>query len=131
MREQPRNQLPNTTGTIQGVPEGGHACRKVELEGFHEGPDQVPSRDRHTLPQLYRLGLKRTRPPPVVRNFICTHSTTLRNVITADFKAGAPCRARDKDVPLEYFNKERFFRFYTPCTAQVSALLYFSGCDGR
>ena len=30
-------------------------------------PGQVPRRDRQTLPLLYRLGLKRTAPPPVVR----------------------------------------------------------------
>jgi hypothetical protein len=29
-------------------------------------PDHVPSRLRHTLPQLYRLGLNLTVPPPVV-----------------------------------------------------------------
>ena len=43
----------------------------MDTEGCQEGPLQVPSSDRHTLPQLYRLGLNRTLPPPVVRNFIC------------------------------------------------------------
>ena len=32
-------------------------------------PCQVPSRLRHTLPQLYRFGLNRTEPPPVVHKF--------------------------------------------------------------
>ena len=38
----------------------------VLLFGFHPGPSHVPSSDRHTLPVLYRLGLNRTVPPPVV-----------------------------------------------------------------
>lgn len=38
-------------------------------------PGQVPSNDRQTLPELYRLGLKRTLPPPVVRR--CMSGGTL------------------------------------------------------
>lgn len=33
---------------------------RVERAGSHPGPCHVPRRDRHTLPQLYRLGLNRT-----------------------------------------------------------------------
>ena len=40
-------------------------CSRVDVFGSQPGPDQVPSRDRHTFPQLYRLGLKRMVPPPV------------------------------------------------------------------
>ena len=42
--------------------------RVVETLASHVSPlapDQVPSRDKHTLPQLYRFGLNRTAPPPV------------------------------------------------------------------
>ena len=44
-------------------------CSMVECCAFHPSPsppDQVPSNDKHTLPSLYRFGLNRTRPPPVV-----------------------------------------------------------------
>ena len=47
----------------------------VDVVGSQEGPAQVPSSDRQTFPQLYRLGLNRTDPPPVVRNFACVHCT--------------------------------------------------------
>lgn len=46
---------------------GGGTCRVEEELGSQVSPlapDQVPSRDRHTLPQLYRLGLNLTLPPP-------------------------------------------------------------------
>ena len=42
-------------------------CRSVLCCASHPGPFQVPSRLRHTLPSAYRLGLNRTRPPPVVK----------------------------------------------------------------
>ena len=41
-------------------------CRSVEVLGIHFSPDQVPSRDRQTLPHAYRLGLNLTLPPAVV-----------------------------------------------------------------
>ena len=40
-------------------------CSSVETYGIQLSP-QVPSRLRQTLPQLYKLGLKRTLPCPVV-----------------------------------------------------------------
>jgi hypothetical protein len=42
----------------------------VEVSALHCSPcapSQVPSRERHTFPSLYRFGLKRTVPLPVVR----------------------------------------------------------------
>jgi hypothetical protein len=64
-------------------------CSMVDTSGFQFSPlspDQVPSRLRHTLPQLYRLGLKRTEPPPVVRRLTC----------------GGCCRAPNQDRALQY-----------------------------
>jgi hypothetical protein len=46
-------------------------CSSVEMPGCQLGPAHVPNRLRHTLPHWYRLGLKRTWPPPVVRNCTC------------------------------------------------------------
>jgi len=46
-----------------------HTCRKVLVLADQVSPDapaHVPSNDKQTLPQLYRFGLKRTLPPPVV-----------------------------------------------------------------
>lgn len=51
----------------------GGTCRVEEELGSQVSPfapDQVPSRDRQTLPQLYKLGLNRTWPPPT---FMTTH----------------------------------------------------------
>ena len=49
-------------------------CSSVLTAGFHSSP-RVPchvfSSDRHTLPSAYRLGLKRTRLPPVVWMSTC------------------------------------------------------------
>ena len=46
----------------------GGTCSVEEALGSHVSPlapDQVPSSDKHTLPQLYKLGLNLTVPPPV------------------------------------------------------------------
>ena len=46
-----------------------HTCRKVLLLADQFSPDapaHVLSKDKQTLPQLYRFGLNRTLPPPVV-----------------------------------------------------------------
>ena len=46
-------------------------CRKVDVSLFQLSPfcpDQVPSKDKQTLPQLYKLGLNLTVPPPVVNS---------------------------------------------------------------
>ena len=42
-----------------------NTCNNVHL-GCQLGPAQVPSKDKHTLPSLYKFGLKRWEPPPVV-----------------------------------------------------------------
>lgn len=45
-------------------------CRVVEALASQVSPlapDQVPSKERHTLPQLYKFGLKRTDLPPASR----------------------------------------------------------------
>ena len=41
-------------------------CSKVEFLLHQLGPFQVPSRDKHTFPSLYRFGLNLTCPFPVV-----------------------------------------------------------------
>mmetsp|Transcript_13397 Transcript_13397/g.57084 ORF Transcript_13397/g.57084 Transcript_13397/m.57084 type:complete len:341 (+) Transcript_13397:381-1403(+) len=46
-------------------------CAIVEHDPSHVSPfapDHVPNNDKHTLPSLYRFGLRRARPPPVVLN---------------------------------------------------------------
>jgi len=48
-------------------------CRMVDNLGSQFSvaePLQVPSKERHTLPQAYKLGLNLTVPPPVVIRFI-------------------------------------------------------------
>ena len=41
----------------------------VQFSSPFAPPCHVPRSDRHTLPQLYRFGLKRTEPEPVVSRF--------------------------------------------------------------
>ena len=40
---------------------------RLDTVAFHGSPAHVPSSDRHTLPLLYKFGLKRTVIFPVVR----------------------------------------------------------------
>ena len=51
-------------------------------EGGTHRPGHVPRRERQTLPQLYKFGLKRTEPPPVVRRCmsggVCGYSSGMK-----------------------------------------------------
>jgi hypothetical protein len=45
----------------------------VDTAGFQFSPSypgQVPNKDKHTYPELYKLGLNLKKPSPVVRIFI-------------------------------------------------------------
>ena len=67
MRLQTQICLPSSPQTYNILNiESKHTWDREETSGFHFSPDQVPSRLRHTLPQLYKFGLNRTVPYPVV-----------------------------------------------------------------